>query len=159
MRRIIVSLFILTFIISALSVFGADLASARNHGKKDKKVSFGTDSVLMGTEGCTPGYWKQSHHIDSWPCPCSPEDLFSDIFEDAFPGMTLLDVLNMRGGGLSALGRHIVAALLNSVSEDVDYGYTPLQVIMAFNYVYPDSDYEELKDVFEFLNERGCSLE
>ena len=37
-------------------------------------------------------------------------------FDDAFPGMTLLEVLSQGGGGLNALGRHTVAALLNAAS-------------------------------------------
>ncbi|MDH3224417.1 MAG: hypothetical protein OEO23_11935, partial [Gemmatimonadota bacterium] len=68
-----------------------------------------------GGEGCTPGYWKQPHHFDSWT-GYDPEDLFSSAFEDAFPGMTLLEVLKQGGGGLKALGRHTVAALLNAAS-------------------------------------------
>ncbi len=47
----------------------------------------------------------------------APYDLtnqFSDHFDYAFPGMTLLDVLWQGGGGLKALGRHTVAALLHA---------------------------------------------
>ena len=41
------------------------------------------------TEGCTPGYWKQPQHFDSW-VTYSPSTLFSSVFDDAFPGLTLL---------------------------------------------------------------------
>ncbi len=57
-----------------------------------------------GGEGCTPGYWKQPHHFGSWTSPYTPATLFADVFEDAFPGMTLLDVASQGGGGLIALG-------------------------------------------------------
>lgn len=110
-----------------------------------------------GGEGCTPGYWKVFVHRDSW-VDYSPTDLFSSVFENAFPGKTLLQVLWQGGGGLNALGRHTVAALLNAASPDVDYDLTVEDVIDAFNGVYPDGDYEGLKDELEDFNEQGCPL-
>lgn len=114
----------------------------------------------VGGEGCTPGFWKQPHHLDSWTAPYDPSDLFSAHFEDAFPGMTLLEVLSQGGGGLNALGRHTVAALLNAASADVDYAFTPAQVISLFNSAYPgtSAQYEALKNQLETENERGCGL-
>jgi hypothetical protein len=110
-----------------------------------------------GGEGCTPGYWKQSQHFDSWT-GYAPTDLFSSVFEDAFPGMTLLQVLGQGGGGLKALGRHTVAALLNTASAGVDYDMTTQGVIDAFNAVYPGGDYEGQKNIFAGYNELGCPL-
>lgn len=109
-------------------------------------------------EGCTPGYWKQSQHFDSWPAAYTPNMKFSYVFENAFPGKTLLEVLNLGGGGLEALGRHTVAALLNAKSGSVNYGMTASEVINAFNYVFPGGNYETLKSKFEGFNERGCPL-
>lgn len=111
-------------------------------------------------EGCTPGYWMQPHHFDSWPAPYAPATPFADLFDDAFPGLTLLDVLAQGGGGLAALGRHTVAALLNAASPGVNYGLTAAQVIEAFDAVHPGTNaaYEALKDQFEALNEQGCGL-
>jgi hypothetical protein len=113
-----------------------------------------------GGEGCTPGYWKQAHHFDSWTSPYEPGMPFSDVFEDAFPAMTLLEVLKQGGGGLIALGRHTVAALLNAASPDVNYDMSVSEVIDAFNDVYPSSkdDYNAVKDMFEDFNELGCPL-
>jgi hypothetical protein len=111
-----------------------------------------------GGEGCTPGYWKQSQHFDSWTAPYTPSTAFSDVFEDAFPGMTLLQVLAQGGGGLTALGRHTVAALLNTASEGVDYDLSTAQVIADFNAVFPGGDYEGQKNIFAGLNEQGCPL-
>jgi hypothetical protein len=71
--------------------------------------------------------------------------------------MTLLQVLGQGGGGLNALGRHTVAALLDAASG-IDYGLTPAQVIQMFNDAYPGGDYEALKDEFAARNERGCPL-
>ena len=111
-----------------------------------------------GGEGCTPGYWKQSQHFDSYPAPYTPNTLFSAVFEDAFPGMTLVQVAAQGGGGLKALGRHTVAALLNGASAGVSYDLTAAEVIAAFNAAFPGGDYEALKDVFEDFNEQGCPL-
>ncbi len=117
-------------------------------------------SKKKGSEGCTPGYWKQDQHFDSWTQPYDPGDLFTSAgFEDAFPGLTLLQVLQQGGGGLNALGRHTVAALLNVASGDVDYAYTSTStVINAFNSVFPGGDYEGQKDIFAGFNELGCPL-
>lgn len=109
-------------------------------------------------EGCTPGYWKQSQHFDSWPAPYTPGTLFGTVFDDAFPGMTLLQVASQGGGGLNALGRHTVAALLNAASGGVDYDLTVAQVIAGFNSAYASGDYETQKNIFEGYNELGCSL-
>ncbi len=119
------------------------------------------EKVEMGGEGCTPGYWKQPHHFDSYPSGYEPTTLFADAFEvDAFPGMTLLDVLRQGGGKLNALGRHAVAALLNSASSDVSYDYSSLQVKLLFDDVYPGSkyDYKVAKNMLELFNEQGCPL-
>ena len=113
-----------------------------------------------GAEGCTPGYWKQDQHFDSWSAPYTPDTPFSAVFEDAFPGMTLLEVLGNGGGGLDALGRHTVAALLNAASGGVEYGWSTGEVIDAFNAVYPGtrSAYTAVKNDFAYDNERGCPL-
>jgi hypothetical protein len=72
--------------------------------------------------------------------------------------MTMVQVLGQGGGGLNALGRHVVAALLNSTSPGVDYTYTQAQVIQMFQAVYPgtNAQYEALKDTLARENERGC---
>ena len=127
----------------------------------DKSIDFGFCLREGGDQGCTPGYWRQDQHFDSWPAPYTPDMLFSDVFEDAFPGQTLLDVVSIGGGGLNALGRHTVAALLNSASDGVDYELSTSEVIDGFNDVYPgsDDDYEALKDQYAYYNELGCPLD
>ena len=124
-----------------------------------------TIDVLEIGEGCTPGFWRQfdtsQRHADAWAATgYSPDDLFSSVFENAFPGKTLGEVVKLGGGGLNALGRHTVAALLNAASPDVDYGMTEAEVIAAFNDVFPGStqDYNELKNEFVGLNEAGCPI-
>lgn len=109
-------------------------------------------------EGCTPGYWKQRHHFANWTLPYTPGTKFKNVFANAFGNKTLYQVLNARGGGLNALGRHTVAALLNAASSGVDYDLTVAQVIEQFNAAYASGDYEAQKDVFADLNEQGCPL-
>ncbi len=126
----------------------------------DKSIDFGFCMREGGDEGCTPGYWKQEQHFDSWPAPYTPDMLFSDVFEDAFPGMTLVDVAANGGGGLDALGRHTVAALLNGASDGVNYEFTDEEVIHMFNDLFPgtEDEFDALKDTFEYNNELGCPL-
>lgn len=117
--------------------------------------------VEQGGQGCTPGYWRQDQHFDSWTPPYDPTDSFASAgFENAFPGMTLEDVVQLGGGGLDALGRHTVAALLNAASPGVSYDLSVSDVINMFNSVFPgtDDDYEALKDIFADFNEQGCPL-
>lgn len=113
-----------------------------------------------GGEGCTPGYWKQGHHFDSWPTAFDPDMPFADVFDNAFPGMTLVEVLAQGGGKLKALGRHTVAALLNGGSAGIDYDLTAAEVVELFDATYPGSkdSYETLKNFFEGFNQQGCPL-
>ena len=117
-----------------------------------------TGEELDNPEGCSPGYWKQSQHFGNWTAPYTPDTLFSSVFENAFPGKTLLQVLKLGGGGLDALGRQTVAALLNSANTDLNFSYTTAQVISMFNNVFPGGDYSKLKDKFEKQNTIFCPL-
>jgi len=114
-----------------------------------------TPPVLVG--GCTPGYWKASQHFDSWTAPYDPDDLFNDLpgFADAFPGKTLRQVLSAGRGGLTALGRHTVAALLNGASG---FGHDAATLADLFNDNYNNAGWEALKDSLEDMNELGCPL-
>lgn len=119
---------------------------------------FNSIEEMGGGQGCTPGYWKQSQHFDSWT-GYAPNQLFSSVFEDAFPGKTLLQVLQQGGGGLNALGRHTVAALLNSAQPGVSFDIgSPAGVISMFNSAFPGSDYESLKNLLAGYNEQGCPI-
>jgi hypothetical protein len=111
-------------------------------------------------KGCTPGYWKVKPHLDSWPATgfTTGQSFQSAFGVNAFPGMTLHQVVSQGGGQLKALGRHTVAALLNSAHPGVPYGLTTAQVIGAFQAAYASGDYEATKSIFETLNEMGCSI-
>lgn len=110
-----------------------------------------------GTEGCTPGYWKQDQHFDSWPAAYTQNTLINTALNTTiFPAtMTLLQALNANGGGINALARHAAAALLNAASLGVDY---PMTVADVQNAVDGTGTIEERKDAFATNNELGCPL-
>lgn len=111
------------------------------------------------SQGCSPGYWKQPQHFGSYPTEMGiyPNTLFVDVFgEDAFPGMTLLQVLSQGGGGLNALGRQIVSAYLNAASIE-NYPYDPDEVAADFRDVYPGGNYSALMEKYEDLQD-PCPL-
>ena len=105
------------------------------------------DIVVRGGEGCSPGYWKNHDFPEGY----SKNTLFDDVFENAFPGMTLQQVLEQGGGGLNALGRQTVSAYFNALT--VNYEYTPQEVVNMFNAVFPGGDYNTLKNTFESLTD------
>lgn len=137
---------------------GGTLFTNRYHGYTVTFTNYRDVPPPTASAGCTPGYWKQKQHWDSWTAPLAPTMLFVTAFGvDAFPGKTLLDVVSNGGGGLKALGRHSVAALLNSAAG-VQSGLTTAQVISAFGAAYASGDFETQKNIFEGLNELGCPL-
>lgn len=118
-------------------------------------------------EGCTPGYWKQPQHLDSWTATgYSPTDSFNTVFGvtqylkgDGTP-YTLLEVLQQLNGSgdpiSNNLGFHAVAALLNAAHSSVHYGYTSGEIITLFQNNLGQA--AALKDSLAMLNERGCPL-
>lgn len=133
-------------------------------------AALSVEAPPAGGEGCTPGFWRQEHHFDSWEGHAPGDDLASvfDIPSDlelqrpetADPeDLTLLEGLELRGGGVNALVRHAVAALLNAASGDVDFDLTESEVVEAFNAAVDGGDVEGTKDALEAFNEQGCPLD
>ena len=92
-----------------------------------------------GGEGCTPGFWKQPQHFDSW-VGFAPGDFYDTVFgvdatlvgfgnRPTLTNPTLLQALQAGGGGQNALARHAVAALLNASNPDVSSDFTTAEVI------------------------------
>jgi hypothetical protein len=112
-------------------------------------------------EGCTPGFWKQEQHFDSW-VGYTQDQLFNDVFGvGTFPDLTLLEALDLGGGGAEALARHGVAALLNAASPDVDYPLSEAEVIALVHDALVSGDegvIEDAKNQLEGFNEAGCPL-
>ena len=67
-----------------------------------------------------------------------------------------------RGGGqLRALGRHMVAALLNAGHPEIDYPWTEAEIIAAVQAAVESGDadqIESLKDELDAMNNLGCEL-
>jgi len=110
-------------------------------------------------EGCTPGYWK--NHPESWPATgFSTGQTLESVFDVpdglGLDSKTLLAALQTGGGGVNALLRHAVAALLNSAHPSVDYDLTTAQVISMTNAALASGDYEPTKDIFEGFNEQSA---
>ena len=90
-------------------------------------------ATTIGTEGCTPGYWK--NHSDNWEefTPGTPLNVYASnfTFPDALASYrtkTFLEALSFQGGpgvdgAVQILMRASVAAYLNAAHEGVGYPY------------------------------------
>jgi hypothetical protein len=120
-------------------------------------------SPPSGGEGCTPGYWRQEHHFDSWVATgFDPDQTVLSAFGAVDPSvddLALKDAVRLRGGGLNALMRHAVAALLNSAHPEVSYAMSSADVIAAVQAAVSSGEIEATKDDFEAENEEGCPLD
>lgn len=109
--------------------------------------------------GCTPGYWRQPHHFDSWHV-YSPTDDFEVIFgvNASFNPHTLHDAVTLGGGGERALARHAVAAILNASHPDFTFAYTVGDIITGVQHAYATGQFEPFKDLLDRANNTGCPL-
>lgn len=121
-----------------------------------------------GTEGCTPGYWK--NHVEDW-VNYRPNQSTSSVFSAAslygsLGSKTLLQSLD-GGGGPGTTGaakillRAAVAALLNSVYPGIDYPYSSGQVIQMVNQALKSNNRQTMLQLAEKLdryNNLGCPL-
>jgi len=110
-----------------------------------------------GQEGCTPGYWK--NHLQSWPAPYTPGTTLGSVFTglpSGYASLTFQQALNLGGGGLNALLRHAVSALLNASSPEVDYPLSAAEVISLTNAAIASGNYEATKDLFDQYNNLGA---
>jgi hypothetical protein len=101
-----------------------------------------TTDTPKGTQGCTPGYWKQEQHFDSWKV-YTPAQLFEPVVGvNSLQGdPTFLQVLGLNGGGILALSRHTAAALLNAAAgSGVNYAYTTSEIIAGYQQAIIDGD-------------------
>lgn len=136
---------------------------------------------VVGGEGCTPGFWRQPHHYAFWADPYVPgETTWGDVFDapqdaavpgngrgnaagratsGALTGDTLLsDAVQLTGGGVNALARHAVAALLNAASADVEYDLSVDEIIELVNDALASGNANAAKDILEGFNEQGCTV-
>jgi hypothetical protein len=131
--------------------------------------------VQDGTQGCTPGYWR--NHADRWEGAAPSDDFDATFGVDLFdPNITLGTAIN-NPQTYGTFAFHAVAALLNSYggvpnadSTTVDYPYTTAEVIQmvqdAVNTLDdPDTTENEqvealeaVKNLLAAANELGCPL-
>jgi hypothetical protein len=135
--------------------------------------STGSDSVTVTVcstfEGCTPGFWKQTQHFDSW-VGFTPNQTLESVFDVpdslGLDNSTLVQALDFEGGkntvgAAKILLRAGVAALLNSTSPDVDYAFTTQEVIDQVNAALASgsrSTMLALAAVLDEANNAGCDL-
>jgi len=125
------------------------------------------------SEGCTPGFWKQDQHFKYWKT-YKTTDKFGTIFgitsnvkikvdnvEIKLKDATLLQALKAQGGGVNALARHAVAALLNAASG-MNYAFTVTEVITMVKDAIQSGNsgtIELIKNKLEEANEKGCAFD
>jgi hypothetical protein len=98
------------------------------------------NAELIGTDGCSPGYWK--NNTGAWPVGYSPSQTVETIFnvpdEYGLDNMTFLQALQSTGGSGNAGAAKIlltaaVAAVLNADNCDVDYPIMVDQIVARVN--------------------------
>jgi len=126
--------------------------------------------ICQSNSGCSPGFWK--NHPEQWKITgFSPYQKFKQAFElgpndiikikigqKTITDPTLGEALRATGGGLVALVRQSVAALLNSASN-IDYPLTTSQVKAEFKTAFTSGNYEQTKNSFEYFNTLGCPFD
>jgi len=125
------------FVSSDLSL-GTVTATAVNDPTPTTVTFYNAEQPVPLTQGCTPGYWKQSQHFDSW-VGFTTDETVGSIFtgvDASLADESLLTALQGSGGsGLVGaeriLLRAAVAALLNSTS--IAYPSTEADIISAVN--------------------------
>jgi hypothetical protein len=123
--------------------------------------------------GCTPGFWKNNadkHGASAWVV-YSPGDDFNSIFgtdidvrgkgKSIIEDPTLLEALGANGGGINALARHAVAALLNISNPNITYPMSEGSLIadVAAAIAAGEPDVTDLKDDLDEYNNAGCSVD
>ncbi len=123
-----------------------------------------------GTEGCTPGYWK--NHTGSWAgSGYSPGQTVGSVFSgaSAFPSLASQSLLQalQGGGGSGTLGaakvllRAATAALLNAAHSGVDYPRTSAQIKADVNAALTSNNRNTMLALASALdddNNGGCPL-
>ena len=142
-------------------------AKAGNCISGQASITLNAATNCVAFEGCTLGYWK--NHTDRWCKPTyTPNTLYGNVFKSSyvpiqFKTMTLLQVLNLGGGGIYNLARQSVAALLNICHSEVDYNSaypTTTDLIKAVNAAYKTGGNAPgtLATKLDGFNNAGCPL-
>lgn len=114
-------------------------------------------SEKIDLEGCDDDFWKDSKHNDQWK-GYDPKTKFSSVFQNAFPGMTLGDVLKLSGNGLNGLGREAVSALLNANNPNLAYAFDKDEIIRMFDDAYSSKHYDDGSHKLGDENHKHCKF-
>ena len=127
-------------------------------------------------KGCTPGYWKQDQHFDSWvPTGLKTTDLVSKLFSNAYlykldgkqmSKYTLVQALGFKGGtgpagAAQILLRAAVAAELNARYQGMGYPMSAGAIITAVQNALASGNRGTmilLASRLDELNNLGCVL-
>jgi hypothetical protein len=119
-----------------------------------------TTTTPEGGEGCTPGFWKNLRmHGGFWTL--NPDAPVSSVFSaatGASGSQSLIEALNNGGGGVDALLRQAVAAVLNA-RAGLDFPFTEAEIVAAVNAALTSGDpdvIEALKNDLDEANNLGC---
>jgi hypothetical protein len=125
----------------------------------------------LAAQGCTPGFWKQDQHFDSWKGFTPSQTLVSAGFTGAtaygLGGDSMLTALNYQGGptltdAAQILLRQAVAGLLDSTALGGRYSLTTAQVIAQTNAALASSNRDTIlafaSQLDKFNNTGGCPL-
>jgi hypothetical protein len=125
------------------------------------------EPATSGGEGCTPGYWKQTQHVDSWPAGITPNTSYASVFgrvitvrtqQGTITDPTLLEALSALGGNINTAARHSTAAYLNSLSDGVSYDLSSGDVISNVQQSIDSNDFGTIIEALVGFNEQGCPL-
>lgn len=150
-----------------VQVLSLDAATGAFAGKPEAEVRWIAASLALARsptpllkQGCGPAFWKKPQNLGAWPAPYAPDDLFADVFGvDLFEGQTLKQVVSLNGEGVfQAMGRHLVAALLNAASPGVSYPLTVDDVLSLLEDVSQAKYPKILKRLLE-KNAGNCPLD
>ena len=121
-----------------------------------------------GGQGCTPGYWKQPQHFDSWVgTGYTPNQTVGSVFTNSGVASETLVQALAGGGGSTIQGaktillRAAVAALLNAGSSGVNYQFTTAQIIAETNAALASNDRATILALaaeLDAANNAGCPL-
>ena len=129
---------------------------------------------VAGAEGKTPGFWKnnaENRGAAAWPrnpdgsLVYDPYQTLGSVFSAAppeFADMTLLDALGDGGGGINALLRQAVAALLSGTQPFIAYPYSANQVVALTNLALQSGStslIETQKNLFDTYNNYEADID
>jgi hypothetical protein len=122
-------------------------------------------------QGCTPGFWKQDQHFDSWKGFSPSQTLVSAGFTGAaaygLGNDSLLTALNYQGGptltdAARILLRQAVAGLLDSTALGGKYSLTTAEVLAQTNAALASGNRDTIlafaSQLDKFNNTGGCPL-